>query len=420
MSIPKLLAVGILSLLIGVVVTHSYYTYAVIPALQPTQQRFQEETLKKALFASREDRLKMIEEIARKETKELKVATTEEAYLEDVWNYYAQEFEKTYAIKVTHTGIDPSKVEEKIIAEKSSGAPGSMDVVYIWGTTVMHLLRADALWGPINPYVTATDAMPIDFAYSLGGGGTTKGYAFVWYPYVTAWVYDSRNVKPEELPKNPQELLDWAKAHPGKFSYCTPGSGGSGEYFVFWVLYHFVGSPKPFYKYDVKLWDTPEVKAAWDYLNELEKYVWHNTYFEGNFKGYELISSGELWLAPGWVDEVLYARRAGAIAPWIEVALKYKWDTFGGNYLAVPYNAPNKAAALLFLNFIMSKEMVQYIATHHYVYPVREDVWPMLTQDQVKQLGPTLEEIEAKATFELNNEYTDDITTQWENNVVKV
>ena len=64
-------------------------------------------------------------------------------------------------------------------------------------------------------------------------------------------------------PTTPEELLDWAKAHPGKFQYARPANSGPGRTFLMGLPY-LLGDTDP--KDPVNGWD-----KTWAYLKELEQ-----------------------------------------------------------------------------------------------------------------------------------------------------
>jgi putative spermidine/putrescine transport system substrate-binding protein len=53
------------------------------------------------------------------------------------------------------------------------------------------------------------------------------GVELVYYPSGPLLEYDPAKVT--SPPTSPQELLDWAKAHPNKFEYAQPANSGPGR-----------------------------------------------------------------------------------------------------------------------------------------------------------------------------------------------
>lgn len=94
-----------------------------------------------------------------------------------------------------------------------------------------------------------------------------------------------------------------------------------------------------------------------DYFNRIKPYLWRegDAYPATQAQLDDLFTNGEVFMTMGF--EV--GKTAGQIAKGIypDTVRSYVFDTGtigNSHYLAVPYNAPQKAAALLVMNFLQS------------------------------------------------------------------
>lgn len=89
------------------------------------------------------------------------------------------------------------------------------------------------------------------------------GVDLVYYPSGPLLEYNPSTVT--DVPKTPQELLAWAKAHPGKLQYADPANSGPGRTWLMGLPY-LLGDKDP--SDPVHGWD-----KTWAYLQELGKYT---------------------------------------------------------------------------------------------------------------------------------------------------
>jgi putative spermidine/putrescine transport system substrate-binding protein len=212
--------------------------------------------------------------------------------------------------------------------------------------------------------ISALGEIPADVVKAGGTGGI---------PYRGSSVllaYDTKAVP--EPPKTLDDLLAWIKAHPGKFTYNSPKSGGSGGSFVATVLDKYVPADvrqKMTVGYDKSL------ERAWDQgfatLHGLNPYVYQKgVYPNGNQQVLDLLSSGQISMAPVWSDMFTTAVTNGAIPATVK-ATQISGPSFTGGaaYLGVPASSPSKDAALKVANFVLQPEQQALIVKDISGYP---------------------------------------------------
>jgi len=109
----------------------------------------------------------------------------------------------------------------------------------------------------------------LDPAAAMQGLAQGYGIEIVYYPSGPLIEYNPANVTTP--PTTPQELLTWAKAHPGKFEYARPANSGPGRTFLM-ALPYMLGDKDP--KDPTNGWAN-----TWAYLKDLGQYI--NVYQTG-------------------------------------------------------------------------------------------------------------------------------------------
>ncbi|GAB3269063.1 extracellular solute-binding protein [Sinomonas notoginsengisoli] len=182
--------------------------------------------------------------------------------------------------------------------------------------------------------------------------------------------YDTKTVATP--PKTLDELLAWIKANPGKFTYNSPKSGGSGAAFVTTVLDKYVPADarqKMTVGYEKDLesnWD-----SGWEELRGLNPFVYQKgVYPNGNKQTLELLASGQISMAPVWSDQFLTGSTNGTIPATVKsTQISNPSFTGGAAYLGIPVNSPNKEAALKLANFVLQSEQQAEIVKEISGYP---------------------------------------------------
>ena len=277
--------------------------------------------------------------------------------------FYGKPLAERYGITLNRVPLaDTVDAVNQVLNEKEAGInPGAIDLIWINGENFLSLKQADMLlsdWSRRLPNAALVDwdnpAIYLDF------GEPVEGYESPWSSAQFQFIYDAARMSENELPRSYAELLTWAKANPGRFTYIAPGPGAfQGTRFVKGALFELSGDAKQWLAYDEATWNqwAPEL---WAYLNELKPYLWRQgaTYPQDENELHSLFANGE-------VDFSITQAIAGA-GPLIAEGLvpatarAFVFDDFmigDFNYVAIPKNAPNKAAALVLANMILEPEL---------------------------------------------------------------
>lgn len=195
---------------------------------------------------------------------------------------------------------------------------------------------------------------------------TLTPYDYAGVPYRASAVllaYNSEKVA--SPPKTLADLLTWIKDNPGKFTYNTPDTGGSGNSFVMTV----VGSkmdPAALKKmeqaYDPAL--SSNFDAGLDLLSTLTPNVYEKTYPKGNQAVLDLLAKGEIDIAPVWSDQFLSAQKKGLLGKEFKVE-QISEPSFTGSptYLAIIKSTKHKKAAASFIEWVLQPQQQAVIVS---------------------------------------------------------
>jgi putative spermidine/putrescine transport system substrate-binding protein len=289
--------------------------------------------------------------------------------------YVAERLKNEYDITLEMVPVtDSTTFVNKILGEKQArrDSGGSVDVMWINGENFRTARQAELLFGPYADrlpnmkYVDGTDSsIANDFGYPVEGYESPYGSAQV------VMVYDSARIP--EPPRAIEDLLEWIRANPGKFTYpAIPDFTGS--VFVRHLFYHVAGDYEQLLgSFDQKLFDRIAPKL-WQLLNDLEPYLWRegNTYPETHTKLQDLFSNGEVYF-----DVTYNPSEAASLVSqgrYPDSARTFVFDsgTIGNtHYVAISYNSSSKAAAMVLANLLLDPA-TQYEKS-------RPEVWGDLT-----------------------------------------
>ncbi len=248
----------------------------------------------------------------------------------------------------------------KLVAATQQGRDPAMDVTssFVVKAAAAGLLTTDtskvANIGSVDPKVLAA-----------GGPGAV--------PYRASSVLLAYN--PDKV-KNPpgtlEELLAWIKANPGRFTYNSPKTGGSGGAFVATVL---DSSVPPADREQMTTGYKKELEKDWEpgwkVLAGLNPYVYQKgVYPNGNNQTLQLLSSGQIDMAPVWSDQFISGQAAGTIPKTMKAAqIKNPSFTGGAAYLGVVKASKNQDLAFKLVNFVLTPEVQAKIAEKIAGYP---------------------------------------------------
>ena len=276
-------------------------------------------------------------------------------------DWVAQQMQAQYGVDVEHVKLDDTgSAVARVLAEKQAGNhdDGSIDLIWINGENFAAMRESDLLYGPFaealpNFALTNADDNPevvTDFTLP------TEGYESPWGKAQITFYYDSAHL--ESPPQDMQALLTWARANPGQFSYPRiPDFTGST--FLKQALIELTEQDEALYQ-PVSESDFEAVTAPlWSYLDALHPHLWRGgrSFPDSGPNLRTLMSDGELSLAFSF-----YPTEAAVAVMEYELpdsvrSYVLKGGTLGNvHFVAIPYNSPHKAGAMVLANFLLSPQ----------------------------------------------------------------
>ncbi|MDX1710712.1 MAG: ABC transporter substrate-binding protein [Rhodovibrionaceae bacterium] len=276
-------------------------------------------------------------------------------------DWTAERVEERHGVEVVHVKLgDTAEAVSRVLAEKQAGREegGSVDLIWINGENFAAMKRQNLLHGPWvedlpNFAYVDVDGKPtttVDFTVPTDGLEAPWGMAQMVFMYETANVQDP--------PGSMHDLLAWAKANPGRFTYPQPPDF-LGTTFLKQALIELTpdGSvlQKPVEEADFEAASAP----LWPYLDELHPVMWRSgRVFPQNGPGQRrLLADNEIDFAVSFHPaEASGAIADGELPPTIRTFVLDGGTIGNTHFVAIPYNASSKAGAKVLANFLMSPE----------------------------------------------------------------
>ncbi len=228
-------------------------------------------------------------------------------------------------------------------------------MVWVNGENFRTLRQGDLLYGPWAQQLPSAELIPwSDPSIANDFGYPVDGYEAPWGRAQWVMIYDSARVP--EPPRSWDALLQWAKANPGRFTYPAP-SDFSGSAFVRQAFFAQVDDPQQLQGAFNEAVYTAAAPNVWQYFNALKPFMWRNgeTFPQNVDQLNQLFANGEVDFAMNY--NPVFA--SGAVERGEFPAMTRTYQLQGGtlantHYLAVPFNAANKAGALVVADLLQS------------------------------------------------------------------
>ena len=278
------------------------------------------------------------------------------AYLQ----WAAIELQRDFGVKLQHVKIsDAADVVKRVRAEKQAGrkdTEGTVDLVWINGENFAAMKQGGLLSAPFAQSlpnfqwvdIVGKPSTLVDFSVPTDGLESPWGMA-----QLTFFADAQRLPKP---PQNMAELLALARSQPGRITYPRPPNFHGTTFVKQALIEH---AP------DVKALAQPvtpaalEVQAAplWRFLDALHPHLWRGgkQFPQNSAAVRQMMADGELVMALTFhpneaATEIAAKRLPATVQSW-----QFAKGTIGNtHFVAIPYNAPSKAAAQVVANFLLS------------------------------------------------------------------
>jgi ABC-type uncharacterized transport system YnjBCD substrate-binding protein len=284
----------------------------------------------------------------------------------DLFAEIIRRFEAKYpGIKVDYHQVDGEQAVQQLIAAHQAGQPAPVDVFWMPNGQVRVANEAGVIANlPLNTMLPSAPDLAQNAA-TVSRGYVHNGVVAPFHRNQTAIAYDTRNVAEGSEPKSFPELLAYAKANPMKVAVTDPTKGGSGSGFLESAILAMATKDCQARLYDytlteaeAKSWaDSPCMEPVLAYFKELKPYV---EFTNGNSDTLNLFANGEINVGTVWEDMVFDFIGRGLIPPTVKARLLTEGEVGDGDGAMIPSGAQHTAAALLFMDYLMSDEIQLY------------------------------------------------------------
>jgi putative spermidine/putrescine transport system substrate-binding protein len=252
-------------------------------------------------------------------------------------------------------------VFDKILAAKRAGQTTDVN---LWETEPSMVAQGapDGLWVKLStnliPNLTRVPAQQL---------AATDYYGMPYRGSSVVIAYNSAFVK--NPPTTFDDLLAWIKANPGKFTYCDPNTGGSGQAFMVAAVYKFANSAQ----YTSNAYDTKTEAAwapAWQLLKELQPAMYNNGFHpNGNVAVLQLLAQQNVYMATVWSDMGTDYLKRGLLPKTVKLE-QITPPLFGGNStVTVPAGSANLEGTFQLLNWLLTPEAQEIVISQVSGYP---------------------------------------------------
>jgi len=279
---------------------------------------------------------------------------------EYVNGFLATELKQQYDITLRQVPIkDIGEVVSKLVVEKQAGKDrdGSVDLMWINGENFRTCKNMGLLYGPF------ADKLPnqnfVDWSnptVKSDFGTPVEGMESPWGSAQMVMIYDT--IRTPQPPKSIPALIKWIEANPGRFAYPAPPDF-TGSVFIRHIFYHMAGSVN---KWQEKYIEEDLEKSGNDTFNilkDLKKSLWRqgSTYPDSPVRMNTLFADGEIDFSFSYRQGEASRNILDGIFPDTVQTYVFDEGTIGNtHFVAIPYNAKDKAAAMVVANFLLSPE----------------------------------------------------------------
>ncbi len=274
--------------------------------------------------------------------------------------WVADEVKGRFGIELRHVKVaDIAETVSRILAEKAAGRTegGSVDLMWINGENFAAMKANGLLFGPFADDLphhrlvdTAGKPTTVDFTVPVEGMESPWGMAQFVFVHDTAALPDP--------PRTLDALLAWAEANPGRFTYPQPPHF-LGTTFLKQALIGLASDPKALAAPATDATFEATTAPLWPWLDRLHPVMWRQgkVFPSSGPDQRTLLDDGEIDIALGFSAlEAASAIDAGLLR---ETARVYALDggTIGNaNFVAIPFNARAKEAAMVVADFLLTPE----------------------------------------------------------------
>ncbi|MCB2130100.1 MAG: ABC transporter substrate-binding protein [Rhodobacteraceae bacterium] len=266
--------------------------------------------------------------------------------------------EAEYGVTIQQVKLsDTAEAVTRVVAEKAAGKDdgGSVDMIWINGANFLSMKEQGLLHGPFlgdlpnSKYLDLSDgsAALVDFTIP------TEGYESPWRLAKFVLTYDSARV--DQPPMSMASLLDWSKAHPGRFTHPAV-SNFMGATFLKQALIELAPDPATLQSEATEASFSAATEPLWAWYDALRPTLWREgkTFPENESVLQQMLNDGEVDFAMAFDPAAAAAAVKRGLLPDTVRSYAPAAGSIGNiSFVAIPYNAAHKEGAMVVANFLL-------------------------------------------------------------------
>lgn len=278
-------------------------------------------------------------------------------------NSYIDEYaipalQEEYDVTLERIPLDTNEIIQKLETEKRADQDeGTIDLIWMNGENFKRAKEGELLFGPFVDELPSYQDYYQPGDYEFDFGTATEGYEAPWGKVQFVFNYDTAKI--DNPPSSLDELKAWINENPGRFTY-PEASDFTGNAFIRHVMLGEAVKPEALLGEPYAPLEESQAAAMWNYLNEIEPDLWRGgeTYPASLEELDRLYSQGEVWMTMGYNEARAESLVRDGVFPETTESFVLEDPGSIGNthFLSIPYNSPNKEAAMAAIDFFLSPE----------------------------------------------------------------
>jgi len=270
-------------------------------------------------------------------------------------NYVKKTLKRKYEINLEISAGQGAQIVSILRAELEAGrSTGNIDLVWINGATFYQLRQLKALFGPFVSKLPNSNYLNLSSPFvSKDFQQPIAGYECPWGTVQFSMITDTSRVP--DPPKTPQALATYLEHHPGSFTFSNDFTGMT---FLKSLMIGMAPKGTLYGPFNDSTYTTYS-RQLWQYLSTIKPYLWkHGTTFPSTLGAlHQLFVNGEINFTMSDNDAEVENKVEQGFFPKSSKAFIFTTGTIrNSHYIGIPVNAPDKEAALVVCNFLISPE----------------------------------------------------------------
>ncbi|WP_051305935.1 ABC transporter substrate-binding protein [Desulfogranum mediterraneum] len=274
--------------------------------------------------------------------------------------FVAHRLKERYNITLRQVPVkDIAEVVSKLLVERQAGksSDGSVDLMWINGENFRTCKNKGLLFGPFAQRLPNQHYVDWSRPSVYNDFGTpVEGMESPWGSAQVIMIYDT--ARTPVPPKSMAELITWIREHPGRFTYPAPPDF-TGSVFLRQLFYHQGGGASTWQGDYSQQELSSAARATYALLKELKPALWRqgSTYPNSPVRMNTLFADGEIDFSFSYHQaEASRNILDGLFPPTVRSFVFAEGTIANTHFVAIPFNARDKAAAMVAADFLLSAE----------------------------------------------------------------